>query len=205
MLNDIREQAKNTHLRRNRIALISFQMLDLYLSKTAYIELSKHLAERGNKVDFFALRSTKLFRSDSPNMTVFAVPLKKLPYLSPILYVILIAIILPFYTAIRRPGFVITEPRFGSLFFGLELKFFPRSWRPIMIMDIRSTSLKVFNFRDYLNVLWFNSSVITAKKTFDGFTVATKQMKKEICDRFHIESRIDARLGQWSRSQTFFV
>jgi glycosyltransferase involved in cell wall biosynthesis len=172
--------------KRYRIAWLSFQNLDRFLSKTAYIEISKNLAELGNQVDFFAIRSKKLFNSDNPKMRLFAVPLRTLPILSAYSYVILLFLLFPFYVLIRKPDFVITEPKFGSTFFSLEFKLFPASLRPKMIMDIRSTPVALHTFRDSLNSFWFNSSIIMAKETFDAFTVATREMKNEICNDFQV-------------------
>jgi glycosyltransferase involved in cell wall biosynthesis len=172
------------------IAWLSFQNLDRFLSKTAYIEISKNLAELGNQVDFFAIRSKKLFNSDNPKMRLFAVPLRTLPILSAYSYVVLLFLLFPFYVLIRKPDFVITEPKFGSTFFSLELKLVPPSVRPKIIMDIRSTPVALRNFRDSLNSFWFNSSIIIAKETFDGFTVATREMKNQICSEFQMNSTL---------------
>jgi glycosyltransferase involved in cell wall biosynthesis len=190
ILEDIRVRVESRGGQGTKISWLSFQLLDFFLSKTAYIELSKHLAERGNQVDFFAIRSKRLFISDSPNMRLFAFPLRAMPFVSAFSYVILMLFVLPFYILKRKPDFVIIEPKFGSTFFSIELRLFPHSLRPTLILDIRSTSVEVYNFRDMLNSFWFKSSIITGKRTFDGFTVATKEMKKEICSEFDIDTKL---------------
>jgi glycosyltransferase involved in cell wall biosynthesis len=189
MCTGVHTQSANQHIQKSKIAWISFQVLDLFLSKTAYLEISKNLAELGNQVDFFAIRSKRMFESESPNMRLLAVPIRTLPFLTSFFYAVFVAAVLPFYIAVRRPDFLVTEPKIGSLFFSLELKFFPRSLRPRLIMDIRSTPVEIFTFRNFLGALWFNSSVATARKTFDGFTVATEQMKRQICCEFHLNPK----------------
>jgi glycosyltransferase involved in cell wall biosynthesis len=179
-------KVKNNNIQRSRITWLSFQYLDSFLSKTAYMQISKSLAELGNDIDFFALRSKKHFKSENPNMRLFAVPLRSVPIITGLSYVILLLLLLPLYIAKRRPDFIITEPRFGSTFFSLELKFFTNSIRPALILDIRSTPVTIISFRALLNSLWFNSSVALAKRTFDGLTAATKEMKYEICNKFNL-------------------
>ena len=172
--------------RKIKIAWLSYQVLDLMFSKTAYYEICTNLANLGNHVDFFATRSKKLFRSDNSNMRLFTIPLRAYPFISHTSYVISLLIVLPFYIAARKPDFIVTEPRFGFSLFSYELKFFPRRLRPVLILDIRSTPVEVHNFRTHLGALWFNSSVISAKKTVDGFTVATRPMKNQICKELHV-------------------
>lgn len=170
----------------SRIVWLSSQVLDLFLSKTAYIEISKNLAELGNQVDFFAIRSKTLLKSDSPNMHLLAIPLRRLPYVAAFSYVVLASVLLPFYILMRKPDFVILEPKFGSTFFSLVFRLFPSSLRPILIMDVRSTPVEVHTLHTSINSFWFNSSVITARKIFDGFTVASEEMKKELCSKFNM-------------------
>jgi glycosyltransferase involved in cell wall biosynthesis len=177
----------NSERKGHRILWLSFQNLDEFLSKTAYIEICKQIAGLGNQVDFFAMRSKKLFKSDNPNMHLFAFPLRTVPIVGPLFYVVLVLIFLPFYLLLRKPDFVITEPKFGSMFYGLVFKLFPPSIRPLLLMDIRSTPVVVTTFRDHLNSIWFSYSVIIAKAMFDGFTVATKEMKNELCFKFQVK------------------
>ena len=164
--------------------------MDSFLAKTSLIEISKNLAERGNHVDFFATRSKKVFRSSNPSMHLVTIPLRAYPIVMHILYVVSLAIILPFYILIKRPNFIITEPNFGSTVFSLELRFFPHLLRSKLILDIRSTPVEVHDFRRFLGALEFNISVIMAGKTFDGITIITKQMKKEVCSKFHLNPEL---------------
>ena len=180
MLNDnaVKENGK-------RIIWISFQILDLFLSKTALIEMATNLSERGNHVDFFALRSKKVFRSRSSNMRLNSIPLKILPIITHLSYIVALSVILPFYIAKRRPRFIITEPKFGSSILSLESKLFSSPFGSKVILDIRSTPVEVHTLRRSLNAFWFNVAVTIAVKTLDGITVATEQMKKEICSKFN--------------------
>jgi glycosyltransferase involved in cell wall biosynthesis len=170
-----------------RISWISFQMLDLFLSKTALIEVSKNLAELGITVDFFALRSNKIFGSNTKNMHLIVFPIKAFPFISHMIYTTLVSLILPFYVTAKRPDFIFTEPKFGSFLIGLEVKLIPKSMRPKLILDIRSTPVEVHDFRGKLGDLFFRFSVVLAERTFNGITIATESMKKELCNKFHIK------------------
>lgn len=175
---------------KSRITFLSFQVLDLFLSKTAYIELSKKLAERGNQVDFFGVRSKGTLDSRDKSIHLVAIPMKAFPIVTHIFYLILLILMLPFYIAIRQPDFVILEPKFGSSILALESKLFPPQLRPKMVLDIRSTPVEVHSFRSFLGELAFNSSMIIAAKTFDGITLATNQMKEEVCQKFQLSPKL---------------
>jgi glycosyltransferase involved in cell wall biosynthesis len=68
---------------------------------------------------------------------------------------------------------------------------FPRSKRPKIILDIRSTPV----LNGYTETLLFNTAICVAKKLFDGITIITPMMRKEICDKFHIDPRS---VGVWA-------
>lgn len=179
----------------SKITFLSFQLLDIFLSKTAYIELSKKLAERGNQVVIFGVGSKGALDSRNKNMRLVAIPMKVFPLVTHMFYLTLLILLLPFYIAVKRPDFIILEPKFGSSILALESRLFLPRLRPKMVLDIRSTPVEVHNFRRSLGALAFNSSVITASKLFDGITLATNQMKKEVCQKFQLDPKL-ARVWQ---------
>ena len=175
------------HPHARTITWVSFQVLDRMLSKTAYFEISEHLAERGNHIDFFGIRSDNAIEADDTHIRLILIPLRCFPILTHMFYVTFLALVLPFYVAVRRPSFILTEPKFGSPIVGVVLRFFPRQLRPKAIMDIRSTPVEIHSLRASLGALAFDASIVLAKKTFDGFTIVTQSMKKEISERFRIK------------------
>jgi len=181
---------KDRHTVKYKITFLTFQSLDLSLSKTAYVELSKKLAERGNQVDFFAVGSKGVLDFRNKAMREIVIPMKPFPIVTHMLYLILLVLILPFYIANRRPDCVILEPKLGGSILALESKLFPPQLRPKMILDIRSTPVEVHTFRWFLGELIFKSSMITAAKMFDGITLATNRMKKEVCQKFRLNPEL---------------
>jgi glycosyltransferase involved in cell wall biosynthesis len=112
------------------------------------------------------------------------------PVVTHILYLTLLILILPFYIAVKRPDFIILEPRFGCSVLALESRLFLRGLRPKIILDIRSTPVEVHTFRRSLAALAFSSSIVVASKTFDGITLATNQMRLEICQQFQLNPKL---------------
>jgi len=178
-----------------RIAWIGFQVLDQTLSKTALFEISDHLAKRQNEVDFFGLRSRKNIDTKNLHMRVLAIPLRSFPLLTHIFYITTIALVLPFYVLLRKPNFVITEPKFGSVVIGLILLLFPLQLRPKTIMDIRSTPVELKGIRALFSKIAFNNSLTISKKIFDGFTIVTSNMKAELVKQFKINKKP---IGIWT-------
>ena len=175
-----------------KITWISFTVLDITLHKTSRIEILRHLAKRGHQVHLIAVRSarTSVGYSKNTNMQITLIPLRYIPVISPFLFGLIIFFYLPFYVIKNRPNFIITDP--STLIIG----FF---WKPILskifdfkaILDIRSTPIGDSN----LKTLNFNISVFIAKVIFEGVTIITNGMKKEVCKRFNINPEL---IGVWS-------
>jgi glycosyltransferase involved in cell wall biosynthesis len=174
----------------SKIALASFQVFDQFLSSTAYVELCKKLAENGNHVDFFGIRSRRYLSRNSENMHMIAIPLRAFPLITHMCYLALLALILPFYIAIERPDFIILEPKFGCLAFALESRLFPRQVRPTIVLDIRSTPVEVHSVRALLGALAFDTSVSIASKLCDGITLPTRQMEEEVRHKFRLSTEM---------------
>jgi len=76
-------------------------------------------------------------------------------------------------------------------------------WKPLLsrfmkfkvILDIRSTPVGIFGFRGYLKMLAFYISVHMAKLMFDGITIITSAMKKEVCKNYKLNPES---VGVWS-------
>jgi len=174
------------------IVWIGFLILDVFLHKTTQVEILKHLAERGNNVYLFALYSKRKVAIDNAiNLT--SIPLRYVPLITPFFFVIVLLIYFPFYVAAKKPKFVIVEPGLTVLIFIWKLHLSALGIK--VILDIRTTPVDVTKFRRYLSALWFRVSVVLGKKAFDGITILTEMMKREICRSFQISHKF---IGVWT-------
>jgi len=186
-----------------KIAWVSFLILDIHLHKESRIQILRFLAKRGHEVSLLAVYSKKRFRPETADVHVISVPLKYLPLISNVVFVLSLLFFFPFFVLHLRPDFVVTEPRDGTVFGLMSTFLFPSSVRPKIVLDIRSTPVEAVGLRGYMTTLCFNTSIRIAKRLFDGITIITPLMKKEICEKFHINSEF---VGVWTSgvSTTFF-
>jgi len=63
------------------------------------------------------------------------------------------------------------------------------------VLDIRSIPVETVGLRGYLEKFWFFVSIVIAKKLFDGMTIITPLMKKEVSDNFGIDQ---SKVGVWT-------
>ena len=148
------------------------------------------MAERGYDVYLVAVRSKKRYHLKNSKVHIFSIPLRYAPTISPILFGLIVLLFLPFYIIKKRPDFIIANPSTPSFGF---------LWKPLLsrfmkfkiILDIRSTPVEARALQNFQ----FNSSVLVAKKMFDGITIITSSMKKELCEKFNINPRS---VGKWS-------
>ena len=181
---------KSTNFQKKSIIWISFLFFDIYLHKTSRIEILRHLAKRGYDVCLIGVHSKKRYSLRNSNIHIISIPLRYVPIISSILFGLIILFFLPFYIIKRRPDFIITEPSTPSFGF---------LWKPLLsrfmgfrvILDIRSTPVDARARQSFQ----FNSSVLVAKQMFDGITIITSSMKKEVCAKFNIDPRS---VGKWS-------
>lgn len=179
--------------RETGIVWISFLVLDLSLYKTTQLEILRHLAERGYRVSLFAICSKEKMTSNNPLLHLTSIPLRYIPVITPFLFAIATVISLPFHIAKKRPKFIIVEPDLSVLVFVWKILFSSLGIK--VILDIRSTPVELVNFRRYLSALWFNVSVAIGKSVFDGITILTPGMKREICEKFQINPKS---VGVWT-------
>ena len=187
-------RVENKNLRRKRLVWVSFLILDTFLHKTSRIEILRHLAKRGYTVYLIAVRSRRKYELGNSNIHIISIPLRYVPAISPIIFVGMLLIFLPCYIIYLNPDFIVTEPDisiFGFIWASLLSPF--RGFK--LALDIRSTPVETVGLRGYLNTFVFNISVFFAKGFFDGMTIITIPMRKEICDKFDIDSRF---VGVWT-------
>jgi glycosyltransferase involved in cell wall biosynthesis len=175
---------------RSRILWLTFTNLS-FSNLISQVEVAKALAKRNKEVYLFTIRSSKAHSQvNAPVLSgvhIVSIPLRFIPVVTPMLYVSVLAFMLPFYVITKRPSYVITER--GTAILCLVFKRLFHLLKSKVVMDIRSPPVGTGNsrsLRDNLNDLLFRSSLASAKK-HDGMTILTTAMRDEICSNFNIE------------------
>jgi glycosyltransferase involved in cell wall biosynthesis len=191
---------KNTNLQQRRIVWVRNIVLDVALHKTTEIGILQHLTKRGYEVFFIAAHSKQRNKFRNSKIHLFSIPVgDSLPLVSRFIFTIVQFLSFLPYLIKVKPFCVITD---GDSIFGLT-PMLPicRLLGVKVVLDIRSTPTPIENsFRkvglhQYLIDLTFKASVGIAKRKLDGMTIITALMKKEICDKFHIDPNW---VGVWS-------
>jgi glycosyltransferase involved in cell wall biosynthesis len=169
---------------KKRIFWVSFLNIDFsnIISQTQIIEkltqhgFIAHLFTTGNKKKLYQKYTTTCIR------------LAYLPVISPLIYLSVLMVYLPFLILKKRPSFIVLEPT--AYIIGLALTPITRILRIKIIMDIRTTPVDPLkNFSAYLRSISFRTSILIAKTKFDGITILTEMMKDEICSEYGIERK----------------
>lgn len=177
-----------------KILWISQLVLDIHLHKTSQIEVLRGLTSSGYQVFFNATYSKKKDLNELANLHSIVFPLRDVPFISQIIYVLILLIYMPIFILREKPDVVIVEPSFSFLSIGTTL-FFPKSLKPKIILDIRSTPVGIVGINGYFTNLFFKLSIYAAKIFFQGITIITKMMKKQICKSYSINEDF---VGVWT-------
>jgi glycosyltransferase involved in cell wall biosynthesis len=176
-----------------KIAWISFIVFD-FCNVVSQTQISNEMSRRGYKVYLFAIRSKNRFMLSDSKVNLVLTPLRHVPLISSSLYVFAAVLFLPFYVAKERFDYFIVEP--GTSLVGFVLAPLLRLTNSKIVLDIRTTPLKIRNdFREHLHELLFRTSVIAAKRRFQGITILTRLMKMQLCSEFGLSSRF---VGVWT-------
>ncbi len=181
---------QKSNVRGKKICWISFLVLDKDLHKTSQIEILKSLAERGHQTSLFGTYSNERFESKIKNVQVISIPLRYISLLTALMYTVLLFISLPFYLAFSKTDYVIIEPQSPVFISLIPTRLFPKSRRPKVVLDIRTTPVDGTQTGQSL----FKLSIYAGKKLFDGMTIITPMMRTEVCNQFQIDS---ATMGVW--------
>ncbi len=173
-----------------RILWVSCLILDRDLHKTTQIEILKSLAHRGHKTALIGLHSKKRFDANIENVKVTSIPMRSTSSLTMLMYTFLLFVYLPFYFVASKTDFVIIEPQSPLYFSLIPTRLLPKSQRPKIVLDIRSTPVDGTR----TSTLIFNVGIYIAKKFFDGMTIITPMMRTEVCEQFQIDP---ATVGVW--------
>jgi glycosyltransferase involved in cell wall biosynthesis len=178
-----------------RISWISFLILDKDLHKTTQLEFLQNLSQMGHTTSLFGIYSKKKFCIKTKGVTVNSIPLRYVSMLTSVLYTALMLVYLPFYSILSKQDFIIVEPREPTFLCVFSLLLFPKSVRPKIIMDARSTPVSGGLVEDAL----FTFAMKTSKTLLDGITIVTPMMRKEVCDKFNIDPNT---VGVWTNGAT---
>jgi glycosyltransferase involved in cell wall biosynthesis len=187
--------SKDIGSRKTRIIWLNF-IPAAYLNTMADLEILRALA-RKNDVYLIGSSFSIKYRLRDSNIHVSAIPIdneRKIPLLkgTHLASNIILLLFMPIYVAIVKPDFIITKTD-GTIFGLLSTLLLKRclgSRGFRIVLDIRSTPVETFKspFR-------FTFTICMAKKMFEGITIITTLMRKEICARFGIDPNF---VGVWS-------
>jgi len=177
-----------------KIVWVSPLIVDIHLHKTSRLEILRALRKRGHEVLLIASYSSKKNLEELLGVPTLLIPLRYFPMISQLLYTITLLLILPILFVRSKINYVIAEPDVTVLGMTTVL-FLPGRIRPKIILDIRSTPVNLFGFSGFFKSLFFNVAVHLYKKFFDGMTIITEMMKKEVCRAFQIH---DHEVGVWT-------
>jgi len=197
MKNSIKNTLKGSNPRKMVIVWLSSLVfgLDTVTSRT---EMVKHLSQLNAEVQLFAI-SSKGNDQEKLDKHFVLFPMKFVPMITQPIYTLALFFLMPFYVIMKNVDFIITDQSTTIIVFVLKL-FLPQA-KFKAVLDIRSTPLKSWRssnksaLNEKLNEFLFSLSLNLAKKKFDGITIVTELMKKEVCDRFNINPNF---IGVWT-------
>jgi glycosyltransferase involved in cell wall biosynthesis len=178
--------------RKKKIVWVSSLILDLDHHKTTQIEVLQALARRGYEVNLVASYSREKNQDELSDVHAILIPLRYIPLLSAFFYAAALLIYLPLLFLRLKPDFVIIEPNPTSLSLAPIFPF-PKASRPKIVLDIRTTP--VSGARGHLKVLFFGITLYIAKRYFQGITIITDAMKKEVCKKYELDPKL---VGVWT-------
>lgn len=176
-----------------KILWISNLILDISLHKTSQIEILRALARRGHRVFLVASYSSKKM-DELEDVNLITVPLKHLKPLSTVAYVVILLLYMPFFLLRLNPDIIIIEPN-ATIFSLVPSLLLPRTEKTKFVLDIRSTPTCIFGLSGYLNLIVFNIALYITKKFFQGITIITNLMKKEVSEEYNINPE---HIGVWT-------
>jgi len=180
----LRRQRPN-NMRKGKIVFVSSLTLDIDLFKSSTLEILTSLSKRGYSTCLVAMRSKNACQIKNSDVHIVTVPLRHVPIVSSVMYTLILLFLVPLYIVFSEPDFVVTHPDVSTIG-SMPWLFWGKFCRVKFILDIRSTPVETRGFQGFLQKSLFATSIIIAKKFFDGITIITDLMKKELCENFSI-------------------
>lgn len=176
------------------IVWISSLVIDMHLHKTSRLEILRALSKRGYQVRLIASYSSKNNPSERLGVPTLLIPLRYFPAVSPSAYTIVLSLLLPLLFIRSRPNYAVIEPDVTVLGIASTL-LLPKSIRPKIILDIRSTPVNTIGVGGFLKSFFFRISMHISRKFFQGITIITEMMKNEVSQVFRIDPHC---IGVWT-------
>ena len=151
----------------------------------AFLNVLCHFAEFGHKVTIIAVRSNKISKPENSKLRIISVPMRPIPFILPVMFMICMLIYLPFFIAISSPDFIIMDP-YVHILSAFPQILISKIKKIKSVLDVRSVPVEIIGFRGWLVKFWFNVSIFVSKKFFDGMTILTKLMRDDVCNTFNI-------------------
>jgi starch synthase len=185
--------AKGVISKKMSILWVSFARLDIDLNSMALLNILRQFAELGHEVSLIAVRSRDVSQTEDPRVRIISVPLRDFPLILPVMFTIFLSIYLPIFIILSKVDVIIMDPyvHILSVFPQLLISKFKKVKS---VLDVRSIPVETTGFRGFQLKFWFNTSILVAKKLFDGMTIITPLMRKEICRTFEIDP---CNVGTW--------
>lgn len=185
---------KKVNARRKKIVWVSPLIIDVHLHKTSRIEILRALSRRGHEVRLIAYYSSRKDFGQTLDVPTILFPIRYLPFISPSAYTIMLSLILPVIFIKTKPDYVVIEPDVTALGMVTTL-FLAKKIRLKIILDIRSTPVSLSGLGGFFKNFFFGIAVHLSKRFFNGMTIITEMMKKEVCQAFCIDPY---KVGVWS-------
>jgi glycosyltransferase involved in cell wall biosynthesis len=178
---------------KKKILWVTFLVLDAQLHKTSQFEILSNFAKKGYDTNLISIRSKKKFGNKKSQISIFAIPLRNVPLLTSFIFAIFLFLFLPFYILATSPGFIIIQPTIPIVSF-IPAIFISKIKKIKLILDIRTITIQT-GYRGAIHDFIFTTSILMAKQLFDGITIITEAMKKEISIKYVLDAN---KLGVWS-------
>jgi glycosyltransferase involved in cell wall biosynthesis len=166
-----------------KISFVSMLLLDADMHKSRELELMKALTDRGHITTLVAISSKRHFEVPDKRLNILSIPIRYVPIISPLIWVVFLGLFFPIYILSRKPDFVIMDPDV-SVIGSVPALFAQKVLKVKFILDVRSTPVEVIGIRGHLGAFLFNISMLVAKKRFKGIAAVTFLMKNEICKKY---------------------
>ena len=176
------------------ILWLSFTILDKSLHKTALLNVLDQFSKMGYNVSLIAMRSKRIVQTNNSKVRMFSFPLRYVPFFSLIMFTVMLFFLLPIYIIRLKPNYIIIDPNFHVIgaFPGLLVSKFKKVK---LVLDIRTTPVETKGFQGSMRKFWFSVSILISKKLFNGITIITPMMKKELCCSFNLNPH---KVGVWT-------
>jgi glycosyltransferase involved in cell wall biosynthesis len=191
-MNISRKEAEGKY---NRITLlwVSTSVMDVFLHNNALLAVLKKLTELGYKINLVAIRSNKI-KTKRSSFSTTLVPLKFLPIFSPVLFTIAMMLFMPVLILRSNANFVVFDPDIHILSFFPSM-FVCKARKIKTVLDIRTVPVEIIGIRGWFRKFWFATSILIAKKLFDGITIITPLMRDQISKEFDLNPN---NIGVWT-------